>query len=253
MTDYFDEEQQIQEQQYEYPYHYLPRFEDENFSQTQYWSWGIHYLGGMRVVLDQLSDWTFDSLVDVGCGDGRFLRELDKTHPEVESLGIDYSERSIAMANGMNPHLTYEVRDILEEDLGRQFDVATCIEVLEHIPPEDCAAFVEAIAGMLAPDGKLVLTVPHVNKAVSDKHYQHFGSDKLADLLDPQFERVEFIPFDRQSKVFTALELAVGGRGNQFIINSPAVLNRLWGLYKRRYMYADTEASCRRIAAVCER
>lgn len=253
MTEDFDEEQQIQEQQYEYPYHYLPRIEGGNFSQMQYWSWGIHYLGGMRVVLDQLSGWTFDSLVDVSCGDGRFLRELHESHPGVDSLGVDYSERSIAMANGMNPHLSYEARNILEEDLGREFDVATCIEVLEHIPPEDCAAFVEAIAGTLADDGKLVLTVPHVNKPVSDKHYQHFDSVKLGDLLDPQFDSVEFVPFDRQSKVFTALELAVGGRGNRFVVNSPAVLNRLWGLYERRYMYADREANCRRIAAICQR
>lgn len=39
MTNYFDEEQQIQEQHYEYPYNSLPRVEGGNFSQTEYWSW----------------------------------------------------------------------------------------------------------------------------------------------------------------------------------------------------------------------
>lgn len=185
MTDDYDEEQQIQEQQYEYPYHYLPRIEGGQFTQTQYWSWGMHYLGGMRVVLDQLQEWSFESLVDIGCGDGRFLRELNESHPEVTSLGVDYSERSIAMANGMNPHLQYEARNILEEDLDREYDVATCIEVLEHIPPEECELFVEAITETLTNDGKLVLTVPHANKPVADKHYQHFDSALLSELLEP--------------------------------------------------------------------
>jgi hypothetical protein len=251
--DTIDEEQHIQEAQYEHPYHYIPRIEDGQFSQTQYWSWGMHYLGGMQVVLDQLRDWSFDSLVDIGWGDGRFLRELHESYPDVTSLGVDYSDRSIAMANGLNPHLRYETRNILEENLDREYDVATCIEVLEHIPPEECTAFVEAIVETLTDNGKLVLTVPHANKPVADKHYQHFDSSSLSELLDPHFKRVEFVPFDRQSKLLTALELAVGGRGTHLIVNSPSVLNSLWKLYKRRYMYAPTESDCRRIAAVCER
>ncbi|WP_440989456.1 class I SAM-dependent methyltransferase [Haloarchaeobius baliensis] len=253
MPDDYDEEQQIQEQQYEHPYHYLPRVEDGRYTQTQYWSWGMHYLGGMRVVLDQLADWSFDSVVDIGCGDGRFLRELHDAYPAVESLGVDYSERSIAMAEGMNPHLDYEARNILEEELDREYDVATCIEVLEHIPPDDCPAFVAAIVDTLAPDGRLVLTVPHVNKAVADKHYQHFDAERLRSLLDPHFSDIEFVPFDRQSKLFTVLELALGGRGNHVIVNSPPITSRLWRLYRDRYLYASTEDDCRRIAAVCER
>lgn len=192
-------------------------------------------------------------MIDVSCGDGRFLQELHKTQPEVGSLGINYSAPSMPMANGMSPHFTYEARDILEEGLGRVFHVATYIEVLEHTLPEDCAAFIEAIAEVPALDGELMPTAPHVNKRISNKQYQHFSLDKLADLLNPQFKRIKFIPSDRESKVSTTLELAVGGRGNQFLINSPAVLNRPWGLYERRYLYANTESNRRRITAVCER
>ncbi len=253
MSDSTDEEQRIQQAQYEFPYHYIPRVDDDGFTQVEHWSWGIHYLGGIRVVLDQLEDCQFGSLVDVGCGDGRFMRELDAAYPDVDSLGVDYSERSIAMARGMNPTLEYEVRNILDDPLDRTFDAATCIEVLEHIPPSDCAEFVAAVADTLAGNGRLVLTVPHTNKPVNDKHYQHFTSEDLSALLDPHFSSVRFVPFDRQSKVFTAIELALGGRGNHFVVNSPPITNTLWRLYNRRYLYAPDEASCRRIAAVCER
>ncbi len=253
MADATDEEQRIQQAQYEFPYHYLPRIDDDGFTQVEYWSWGLHYLGGMRVVLDQLEDHQFDSLIDVGCGDGRFLREVETAYPDVRTLGIDYSERSVAMARGMNPGLDYEVRDVVEEPIERSFDAATCIEVLEHVPPDDCEAFVAAVTDTLAPDGRLVVTVPHTNKPVNDKHYRHFTSEDLSALLDPHFAHVEFVPFDRRSKVLTALELGLGGRGNHFIINTPAITNALWRLYERRYLYAPDERRCRRLAVVCDR
>jgi SAM-dependent methyltransferase len=246
-------EQQIQESQYDYPYHYIPWVEDGCFSQLQYWSWGMYYLGGIHVVLDQLEPWSFDSLINVGCGDGRFLRELAAKRPSVDTLDIDYSELSIAMARGMNPDLDYEVIDLLSEDVGRQFNVATAVEVLEHIPPDDLTTFVERIAGLLVEDGRFVLTVPHENKPVQDKHYQHFSAADLNPLLEPHFGSVGFVPFDKQSKVFTALELALGGRGNYFVVNSPPIVNTLWRFYQRRYLYANSESNCRRIAAVCHR
>lgn len=251
--DITDEEQHIQESQYDYPYHYLPRIKEGRFTQLQYWSWGMHYLGGMRVVLDQLNGWSFDSLVDVGCGDGRFLRELAVNRPPVETLGIDYSKRSIEMARGMNPDLDYEVVDIFSDDVGQKFEVATAIEVLEHIPPKDLDRFVERITDLLVDDGRFVLTVPHTNKPVQDKHYQHFSSADLESVLDPLFDSVSFVPFDKKSKIFTALELALGGRGKHFVVNSPLIVDSLWRLYKRRYLYADSEANCRRIAAICHR
>ncbi len=96
--DIADDEQQIQEAQYDYTYHYIPHVKNGQFSQSQYWSWGMHYLGGIQLVLEQINSYSFDSLIDVGCGDGRFLRELATEYPSVDTLGIDYSERSIAMA-----------------------------------------------------------------------------------------------------------------------------------------------------------
>lgn len=207
----------------------------------------------MRVVKDLLDDITFESLIHVGCGDGRLLPEIYKFYSDTNLLGVDYSDRSISMANGLHPHLNYEVVDITEQDLDYAFEVATAIEVLEHIPPEDCTTFVESIHDILTENGTLILTVPHKNKPVSNKHYQHFNSKELRDLLESVFSDISFVQFDKQSKIFTALELAIGGRGNHFIINTPTVTNTLSRLYKNRYLYQPTEEPCRRIAAVCRR
>jgi SAM-dependent methyltransferase len=244
------EEQEIQEAQYEFPYHYLPRIEDGHYSQLAYWSWGFQYLGGIELILDLLDQQSFDSVLDVGCGDGRFLSEVASRYSEKTLRGIDYSNRSVRLANAMNETVPFECRDILSDPPSRTYDVVTSIEVLEHIKPEQCEQFVAALAEAVAADGALVLTVPHVNKDVSDKHYQHFDSDHLDRLLRPHFSDISYVPFDEQSSLMVAIQFLLGWRGKHVVVNSPFVLDRVYEFYRRRYLYADDEEDCQRIAVV---
>ena len=127
-------------------------------------------------MLDILREIQFDSIVDVGCGDGRFLSEAQIYFSGKTLLGIDYSERAVKLARVMEPNVEYQTVNILDRPLGHQFDVATCIEVLEHIQPGYVEKFCESLASVIKSGGKLVLTVPHSNTAVNAKHYQHFNS-----------------------------------------------------------------------------
>jgi len=254
MTDkIFDDKQQAQEAEYGYPYHYIPTWKDGRFSQVLYWPWGFRYLGGMRVVFDRLDMFSFDSLIDIGCGDGRFLREAATCYPEARLLGVDYSEQAVQLARVMNPGLSYGAIDIAAESLADHFDVATLIEVLEHVPPAQIDAFLEAIADTLNDNGRLILTVPHVNSPVLEKHYQHFTSNHLHKLLVPHFRDIVFVPFDPQSKVMAILYRLIGGGGSYFILTSPRLLARFYQLYINRYLYTDDEQKCGRIAAVCQK
>jgi len=243
--------QEIQEVQYEYPYHYIPKWENGVFSQLHYWSWGFRYLGGMQVVLDQLARLSFGSVVDIGCGDGRFLREVAKRYPNARLLGVDVSERAIQLARAMNPTLEYKAINIVEESLPDSFDVVTLIEVLEHIPPQQVASFLKAVVDNTKDSGWLVLTVPHANVAVLNKHYQHFTSHHLQALLSPYFQGVAFIPFDVRSKVMAILQRLIGGRGHHFVLTNARLLSWFYQLYSNRYLYSDDERKCSRIAAVC--
>lgn len=110
-----DKKNIIQENQYEYPYHYIPSLKNGNFSHVQYWSWGLHYLGGLHIVLKQLENLSFNSLLDIGCGDGRFLRAAAEFYPNVKLLGVDRSERAICLAKAMNPEINYETFDIFQD------------------------------------------------------------------------------------------------------------------------------------------
>lgn len=86
-----------------------------------------------------------ESVVDVGCGEGWWGHEFTKHLPwSITALGIDgeYVETCA---------IPMEAVDLGQPfDLGRRFDVAVCLEVAEHLPPERADGFVADLC-RLAP------------------------------------------------------------------------------------------------------
>lgn len=248
-----DNEQRIQEISYEFPYHYIPSWDNGTFTQVRYLYWGFYYFGGIKVVLDQLKTIKFNSLIDIGCGDGRLLREVSKVYTKKKLLGIDYSESAVSLARAMNPHINYEAINLIETNLTEQFDVATSVEVLEHIPPTQVDSFLKSVADSIHENGTLILTVPHTNKPVQSKHYQHFNSSQLFSLLEPYFQDLIFIPFGVRSLLMAILLRIFGGEGKHFIITNSQLVTWFYRLYLNRYLYTDDESKCSRIAVVCRK
>jgi 2-polyprenyl-6-hydroxyphenyl methylase / 3-demethylubiquinone-9 3-methyltransferase len=98
-------------------------------------------------------------ILDVGCGAGLAAETLARHGHDV--LGIDAAGEAIEAARthaeGQGLALTY--RACLAEDLvaeGARFPLITCLEVIEHVP--DPASFLRVLAGLLEPDGVLVLS-----------------------------------------------------------------------------------------------
>lgn len=248
-----DPQTRAQEGEYRFPYHYIPVLGEGKFSATRHWDWGFRYLGGMQLALDQLAAGPVRSLVDIGCGDGRFLHEVAKRFPECRLLGVDASLRAVRLAQALNPSIDYRAIDITQ-GLPERFEAATLIEVIEHIAPVELPALIAAVAAGLVDGGRLIVTVPHRNKPLIEKHHQHFTGDALRGLLEPHFRDIRIIPFDvraSRSPLMWLIERLLGQKGRWFVFTQQRVLHRLYRLYLRRYLYANTEADCERIAAVC--
>jgi trans-aconitate methyltransferase len=65
--------------------------------------------------LTQLAGCFLKSKVDIGCGDGRLARGMQKMFPHKDIECIDHSARAIALAHAMNPDLAdlrYEQADV---------------------------------------------------------------------------------------------------------------------------------------------
>ena len=97
--------------------------------------------------------------LDVGCGAGLLAEPLARLGATV--TGIDASPEVIGVArehaSAMGLEIDYRTGDV--QELGGQFDLLTCMEVIEHVA--DPAAFVKALAKRLAPDGLLIMSTPN--------------------------------------------------------------------------------------------
>jgi SAM-dependent methyltransferase len=83
------------------------------------------------------------SVVDVGCGTGAWLAEFIRIGvSDVVGVDGDY----VATETLLIPAERYRGQDITRHfDLGRQFDLAVCLEVGEHIPNASSATLVDNI------------------------------------------------------------------------------------------------------------
>lgn len=242
-------EQAVQEAEYEFPYHYIPRLEGGNFSQVRKLRWGYEYLSYLRFVLARLERVEFGSLLDVGCGEGRFLREASRRFPGKRLLGVDFSARAVEYARLLNPGLRFVREDIADAAAPPEsFDVVTLIETLEHVPPGELRGFVEGLRRRTSEGGLLVVSVPSRNIKMSAKHYQHFDLGSLKTALAPFFEVVEHHHLNRISKWDTLLSALLTNR--YFILNERRMLNALFRRYERSLLAAG-ESDCKRICVVC--
>ena len=243
----------FQEDEYVFPYHYIPEFSANRFSQVKNLSWGYLYLARLNRVVEIIRGWEFNSLLDVGCGDGRLLHELHKAMPEKTLTGIDFSESPLRFARAFNPDLEFIRGDIADDRslIAKKYDVITLVEVIEHIPPEKLDAFIEAVSRRLNTSGRLLLTTPTDNIPVSKKHYQHFNLQKLEQLLGDRFTvtRTEYChtPLSGMDKLKLRLL-----SNRLFVTVSPAFTLKFYRRYCAKYFSASAHNAAD-ILIVCEK
>ncbi len=95
------------------------------------------------------------AVLDIGCGGGILSESMAATGAKV--VGIDLAEASLQVArlHALDAHLEIDYRLVSAERLAseapHQFDVITCMEMLEHVP--DPASIIQASAQLVRPGG----------------------------------------------------------------------------------------------------
>ncbi|XXQ68149.1 bifunctional 2-polyprenyl-6-hydroxyphenol methylase/3-demethylubiquinol 3-O-methyltransferase UbiG [Neisseriaceae bacterium B1] len=138
----------------------------------------LHYINQRA----QLADKT---VLDVGCGGGILSESMAQLGAQ-SVLGIDMAEKSLAVAQAHAEqhnvaNLSYRCVSVedLAAEMPHQFDVVTCMEMLEHVP--DPASIIRACAKLVKPDGMVFFSTINRNP----KSYVHaiFGAEYLLQLV----------------------------------------------------------------------
>lgn len=94
------------------------------------WHWDNLFVDEppIRFIVDRLRP---SSMLDIGCGVGAYLA-LAARYGVAECCGVDGLDLSATIL-GPTQYVRHELTTQL--DLGRRFDLVTCLEVAEHLPP----------------------------------------------------------------------------------------------------------------------
>lgn len=143
-----------------------------------YDDWAAHGLENPRSLMSHHFEPSFmpgGRVLDVGCGKGRDLVAL--LDMGFDAYGIEPHAAMRAQALARDARMPGRVADAtlpaIGQPFGGGFDGVVCSAVLMHVSPQALPAALAALAGLLAPGGRLLTALPEMR------------ADLLADGVDP--------------------------------------------------------------------
>jgi len=137
-------------------------------------------------------------ILDVGCGDGRFLELLREFgHPDWELVGLEFDAAAIARCRERGFEAFAErVEDFAAKAHERgRYDAVVMLQLIEHV--EDPALICERVADLLVPGGVFIIETPNLgglDHAIFKgrwwghyhfpRHWNLFSTDALVRMLD---------------------------------------------------------------------
>lgn len=144
----------------------------------------LHDINPLRAnYIDERSPVAGKRVLDVGCGGGILAEAIAQRGATV--TGIDMGEAPLAVArlHQLESGVSVDYRQITAEaiaaEMPAQFDIVTCMEMLEHVP--DPGAIVAACATLLKPGGRLFLST--LNRTPAAFALAIVGAEYVARLL----------------------------------------------------------------------
>lgn len=85
------------------------------------------------------------SVLDVGCGEGRWRAELLRLRPQLVYLGVEPSNYAVERFGKRRNIVRGDFSDLPRLDLGGPFDLVICADVLHYLEDEELAAGLPAL------------------------------------------------------------------------------------------------------------
>lgn len=126
----------------------------------------LHDINPLRVnYINQHTPVAGLKVVDIGCGGGLVSEGMARLGASVTGIDMGEAPINVAKLHLLESQLDVEYMQItaeqLAEERAEQYDIVTCLEMLEHVP--DPAAVVAACAKLVKPGGTLYFSTINRN------------------------------------------------------------------------------------------
>lgn len=130
-------------------------------------------------------------VLDLGCGGGILSEALAKSGATVTAIDLEKNAIDVANKHAEKSHVNINYQCISIEDLSNKeqanYDVITCMEMLEHVPhPEK---IIHYCAKLLKPQGKLFLST--INRTWKAYGFAIIGAEYVLDLVPKHTHQYE--------------------------------------------------------------
>jgi 2-polyprenyl-6-hydroxyphenyl methylase/3-demethylubiquinone-9 3-methyltransferase len=144
----------------------------------------LHDINPLRAnYIDQHSPVAQQRLLDVGCGGGILCEAMAQRGARVSGIDMGESPLAVAELHKLESGVEVNYRQLTAEDLAEreagQYDIVTCLEMLEHVP--DPASVISACAKLAKPGGHLYFST--INRNPKAYLFAVVGAEYLLNLL----------------------------------------------------------------------
>ncbi|WP_024459998.1 bifunctional 2-polyprenyl-6-hydroxyphenol methylase/3-demethylubiquinol 3-O-methyltransferase UbiG [Marinimicrobium sp. LS-A18] len=144
----------------------------------------LHDINPLRAnFIDEHSPVAGRKVLDVGCGGGILSEALAQRGAEVTGIDMGEAPLGVARLHAQESGLTIDYHQITAEALAEQeagqYDIVTCLEMLEHVP--DPASVIRACATLVKPGGHVYFST--INRNPKAYVFAIVGAEYLLKLL----------------------------------------------------------------------
>ncbi len=144
----------------------------------------LHDINPLRLdYIDRRAGLKGKKVLDVGCGGGILAESMAQRGAEVTGIDMGEAPLSVARLHLLESGVEVDYRRITAEELADQqpaeFDVITCMEMLEHVP--DPASVIAACASLVKPDGHVFFST--INRNPKSFLFAIVGAEYLLRML----------------------------------------------------------------------